>query len=269
LPIIESNYNNQQPVKVRGTALEKAIVVLNAITSSAHAVSLAELAESIDMPRQTIHRVLQALSDTNLIIRAPNKDRYLVGPELTRMSARALRTLNTQPPVRSILEELVEETGETCNIGVLDQGEVIYIERLEGHSPLRLQLEVGSRVPGYCTAIGKLLIAYQHKNIRTRLIETIKPNQFTSRTLLTAESFEKAFSEIRANAYSMNNQEHVDGLIAVAVPIRDSDGAVIAGLAVHGSITRMDQDKLLSYLPGMRDKAERIAGIWSVMPTKQ
>ena len=260
---VAKNPDSKHP-RVRGSALEKAVVVLNAIASSAHAVSLAELSESIEMPRQTIHRILQSLSATNLIIRAPNKDRYVVGPELTRLSVRALTTLNTRPPIRSILQELVEQTGETCNVGVLDQGEVVYIERIEGHSPLRLQLDIGSRVPGYCTAIGKLLIAYQHKNVRTRLIRTINLKRFTAHTLVTPAVLEQAFSEIRSNACSINNQENVEGLIAVAVPIRDQAGKVLAGLAVHGSITRMDQQKVLSYLPQMREKAERIAGIWSV-----
>ncbi|MGI9385567.1 MAG: IclR family transcriptional regulator [Methyloligellaceae bacterium] len=254
----------QQGTSERGSALEKAIRVLEKLASSERPTGLAELTAEIDLPRQTIHRILQQLVETGLIIRAPQKDRYVIGPAMTRLSALALASLNIRPPVRAILDQLATETEETCNIGVLDQDEIVYIERVEGTSPLRLQLQVGSRVPVHCTAMGKLLVAEQHKNVRTRILKATHLRRFTGETLTDAASLEKEFANIRSNGYSFNNEEYVEGLTAIAVPISDLHGKAIAALAVHAPSTRMDLHKALTYLPSMNEKAQKIAEAWAL-----
>ena len=246
----------------RGSALSKALDVLALIAKSERPVGLADLAERLELPRPTLHRVLQQLSDEQLILRAAQKDRYIVGPKLTQLSADALCSLSASPPIRAILNELVLETQETCNVGVLDQDEVVYIERVEGISPLRLQLQVGSRVPFHCTAIGKLLAAQQHKNVRTRLMKSADLKQFTSRTLADEVLLEAEFSKIRSDGYSFNNEEYVEGLSAIAVAITDGNGKAIGAVSVHALHMRMPLEKALTYLPSMRDKADRIAETW-------
>ena len=246
-----------------GSALDKALLVLEEITQSAGPVALADLVLRIDLPRQTVHRILQQLVEAGLIMRAPRKDQYMVGPALTRLSVDALTSSCTQVPVRAALRPLVDATGETCNVGILDQDEVVYIERMDGHSPLRVQLQVGSRVPFHCTAIGKLLVANLHKNVRTRMLSAQPLHRFTGTTLTNTEALEAAFAQIRSDGFSFNNEEFVDGLTAVAVPVRDESGKVIAGVAVHAPSTRMDRAKAVSLLPTLREVAARISGIWA------
>lgn len=245
------------------SALNKALLVLHHLTQSRKPIGLAELVELVELPRQTVHRVLQQLADERLILRAMQKDRYVVGPALTQLSVQTLNSLNTGTPVRAVLETLVERTGETCNIGTLDQDEVIYIERMEGSAPLHLQLEVGSRVPVHCTAIGKLLLAHQHKNIRKRFLNAQPLQPFTANTFTDLAAFEEELGRIRSQGYSFNSQEYVDGLTAMAVAIRDRNNKVIAALAVHAPSTRMDLEKAQSYLPSMNDMAEQISAAWS------
>ena len=197
-----------------------------------------------------------------MLIRAPQKDRYLAGPGLTRLAVNVLVGSSVRAPVRGVLTELAAEFGETCNVGILDQDEVVYIERVEGDSPLRLQLDVGSRVPAHCTAIGKLLVAHQHKNVRTRLLHSINRLAFTDFTLTDPAALEHEFSEIRAQGFSFNHQEYVVGLTALAVLIEDVDGRPLAGLAVHAPATRMSKSRALEYLPRLLDIAQRIAHLW-------
>ena len=246
----------------RGSALEKALDILVKIARSERAIGLAELSELMELPRPTVHRTLQQLIDAKLILRAPQKDRYVVGPALMQLSVDALTSLNAHPPIRSILNDLVNETQETCNVGVLDQNEVVYIERVEGISPLRLQLQAGSRVPFHCTAIGKLLAAEQHKNVRTRLLKASPLERFTDTTLGSSEELEAEFAEIRSGRFSFNNQEFVEGLTAIAVPISDQGGKVVAALSVHALQIRMSREKAITYLPSMHEKAKLISEAW-------
>ncbi len=227
-------------------------------------MGLAEVAEQIDLPRPTIHRVLQQLVEQGLVLRAPQKERYVVGPALQQLAVSALSNLAVQAPLRSILEELVQETQETSNVGVLDQTEVVYIERVEGISPLRLQLQVGSRVPFHCTAIGKLLVAEQDKAFRLKLLKAAPIVKHTDRTIGTIDGLEAEFARIREDGFSFNNEEYVEGLTAIAVPIRDGDGKSIAALSVHALQMRMSKEKAVGYLDSMKSMAERIARAWSL-----
>lgn len=254
----------QQTENLRTSALEKAFLILRKLASSERAIGLAELSEEIELPRQTIHRVLQQLVETGLIIRAPQRDRYEIGPEMTRLSAMALASLNVRPPIRALLNQLVDLTEETCNVGVLDQDDVVYIERVEGISPLRLQLQTGSRVPVHCTAIGKLLVAEQHKNVRSRILQATPLQPFTPSTLIDPEALEAEFAAIRSQGYSFNNEEYVVGLTAIAVAIRDHEKKAVAALAVHASSARMSKETALSYLPGMTDISDKIAQAWAL-----
>lgn len=248
----------------RGSALEKAIHVLNEIATSPRPVGLAELASAIELPRTTIHRILQQLVDMGLVLRAPEKDHYLVGPNMIRLSALSLASMSTHPPLRSVLQELVNETEETCNVGVLDQDEIVYIERVEGTSPLRHHLHVGSRVPVHCTAIGKLLVAELHKNIRTRILAARPLHKFTENTLTDPDDLETEFARIRSQGYSINYEEYERGLTGLAVPIRDRGKKAVAALSINAPSLRMDLETARSYLPSMKAKAGFIAVMWGL-----
>lgn len=249
----------------RGSSLEKAILVLGKIAVSSRPVGLADLASEIELPRPTIHRILQQLADMGLILRAPQKDRYHVGPTMMRLSALALASRNAHPPTRAVLQDLVDEIDETCNVGMLDQDEVVYIERVEGSSSLRLHLQVGSRVALHCTAIGKLLIAEQHKNVRTRILNAKPLKKFTENTLTDEGDLEAEFAAIRANGYSYNNEEFELGLTGIAVPIRDARKKAVAALAIHAPLPRMNRDTALSYLPAMQARARKVSEIWGLV----
>jgi len=248
----------------RGSALGRAIAVLERIVTSKRPIGLAELASDIDLPKATIHRLLQQLCEQGFVLRAAQKDRYVVGPQMLQLSAHALASMNTHPPLRAQLDQLVTNTGETCNVGVLDQDQIVYIERVEGASPLQLQLRVGSRVPFHCTSIGKLLVAEQHKNVRSRILRSRAIESFTKSTLITPEELEAEFAAIRSQGYSFNNQEFVEGLTSIAVAIRDGQQKAVAGLAVHAPLHRMDRQKAISYLPILLEAAEGIAEQWAL-----
>jgi len=248
----------------RGSALGRAIAVLERIVVSNRPIGLADLANEVDLPKATLHRLLQQLSEQGLILRAAQKDRYVVGPNMLQLSAQALASLNAHPPLRAVLDRLVGETGETCNVGLLDQDQVVYVGRVEGTARVRMQLRVGSRVPLHCTAIGKLLLAEQHKNVRTRILTAGQFESFTTNTLIKPRDLEAEFTTIRSQGYSFNNEEYVEGLTAIAVAIRDSQNKAIAALAIHAPLIRMDRETAVSYLPSLTEKAEQIAEMWAL-----
>ena len=158
--------------------------------------------------------------------------------------------------MHAILAELVASMGETCNIGLLDRAELVYVDRVECDWPLRLQLAPNSRVPVHCTANGKLLLSFLESRTRKKLIAGMALTRFTENTITDPQRLEEDCQAIRRDGYAVNDQEYHLGLIGLAVPICDAQGRVIAGLAVHSPLPRLDIAGLRGHLPAMRKAAE-------------
>ena len=153
--------------------LGKALAVLQAVADHPQGVGLPDLAARLGMPRQTVHRVLGQLRDSGLLLRDPVRERFSVGPRLIQLSLSALGS-TTHGRRCGTLRELVDDLGETCNIGVLEGLEYIYVDRIESKWPLRIHLEVGYRAAVDCIAGGKVLLAYLEPELRARLLRSRK-----------------------------------------------------------------------------------------------
>lgn len=249
------------------SAIQKALAVLECVTRDVRPLGVVDIADEIDLPRQTVHRVIKQLEEMNLLTRDPVRDRYSAGERLRQL---ALSTISSSRGTRSthaLLVQLVEEINETCNIGMLDGNEVIYIDRAECDWPLRVQLKAGSHVPAHCTAIGKLLLAHMPNDQREQIISTMEFRKFTKYTITDPVHFTSQLDQIAAQGYSINNQEDAIGLIAMAVPVRDPQGDVVAGLAVHAPEPRFPISRAIECLPTFKNTADRIgAALFSNEP---
>ncbi|HEU4381197.1 MAG TPA: IclR family transcriptional regulator [Hyphomicrobiaceae bacterium] len=248
--------------KERLSTLEKALAVLEAVGDQPQAVGLPDLAARLKLPRQTVHRVLGQLQDAGLVTRHPVRERYSVGPRMTRLALAALNSRNQGAPVRAILADLVEDVNETCNIGVLDDLEYVYLERIECKWPLRTHLSAGSRVCAYGTSGGKTLLAELAPEQCKRLLRSRKLEAHTPHTITKLQDLEAEFARIRTRGFALNNQEYLDGIIGLAVPIKDAGGRAVAALAMHGPVTRLSLKACEEHVPRLAQAAERIARVW-------
>lgn len=252
----DSEDNND--ARTTGSALGKGLTILEALGDGARGLSIAEIVARTDLPKQTVHRVAGQLEELGLIARDHGGDRYRFAGRLRRLARSVLtsgaQTLNT----RRILTDLVGELGETCNVGILDGAEVLYIDRVECHWPLRMQLHPGSRVPVHCTALGKLLLAHLEPDRVQSLVNSLPLEQFTPHTLVTPDALQSALKTIREQGYAVNEEEDFLGLSALAVPVRDISGRVMAGLAVHAPIARFPLSKMLERRGLLEEAAQRI-----------
>ncbi|MDH3639069.1 MAG: IclR family transcriptional regulator [Gammaproteobacteria bacterium] len=253
----------------RGSALDKALIVMDAVMTKDRPVSLAYLTEELSLAKPTIHRILRQLEQASLIQRAPQKDRYWIGPRLNALAAKTLGSRNQPLPTRSILERLVEKLGETCNLGILDQHEVVYLERVECNFPLRFELKIGSRVPAHCTAIGKLLLAHLAQDARERVLTASPLKRYTENTIVDRDKFDWELAKIRQQGYSTNDQEYVPGLIAVAVPITDAQNRAIAAVAIHAPTVRLDLKAAISHIPALQAAALQLTAAWELHTAKE
>ena len=254
---------DQMPRQPHGSALDKAIATLEAVTAYGQPVSLAELSSSLALPRQTVHRILQQLSAAGLIKRALEKDRYSVGPRLSKLATDTLVATNRDATVRSVLQSLVADINETCNIGILDGLDFVYLERIESDWPLRVHLQAGSRVPAYCTSGGKAMLAHLPSRPRKRLLKSRPLKSHSQTTVTDLKTLEKEFEDCRQEGFAINNEEFTPGIIGIAVPVLGSGQQPIAALACHAPSARVSLGSLQNYVPDLQAAARRLSEIWN------
>jgi DNA-binding IclR family transcriptional regulator len=258
---LHNRVKNDQRLNVLG----KALAVLQAVADHPLGVGLPDLAAKLGLPRQTVHRVLGQLRDAGLLLRDPVRERFSVGPRLIQLSLSALGPNNPWPPVRETLRDLVDELGETCNIGVLEGLEYVYVDRIESKWPLRIHLEVGYRAAVNCIAGGKVLLAYLEPELRGRLLRSRKLAARTPRSITSVSQLEAELERVRARGYGTSNQENFEGIVAIAVPILDGRERVVAALTMHGPMPRVSMESCEAALPRLRQGAHRIAAAWGLV----
>ncbi|MGQ7791982.1 IclR family transcriptional regulator [Faunimonas sp. B44] len=243
-----------------GSALGRAMQLLETILESDHSLGMQEICTRLDLPRQSAHRILNQLLELGLLQRHLNRERFTVGPRLRLLALKTAYQSHSTGPFHTVLEALAEQTNETCNLGILDQNKVLLIDRVESEWSLRVHSEVGKRLDPHASAIGKLILSHLPKTRRRQILEASQPlKRFTAFTLVDMDELEAEFAAIRRRGFSISNQGTTLGMLSLAVPVRDPDGRVVAGLAVQAPFVRMDMERALNEtVPLMMASAERM-----------
>lgn len=241
-----------------GSAVFRVLDLLQTVASSDRALTLAELCAKLDLPKPTMHRLCQRMENEGYLMREPGGRHYGVGPKLLRMGLDVVRS-GISAERRAVLESLVEAIGETCNFTTLAGHEVLYLDRVEARWPLRLHLEPGSRVPLHCTASGKLFLAAMPPDRCRRLLDAIQLLEMTPRTITDRAGLEAELAAIREQGYSLDREEFLIGLIAIAVPVKDRGGRTFAAIACHAPVARLSLAQAEAHLPILKQASERLA----------
>ena len=175
--------------------------------------------------------------------------------------ARAVLASSPEQLLRhAVLENVSTEIGETCNLAVPAEGGMVYFDRVETKWPLRHQfLPVGSRVPLHCTASGKLFLSSQAPAARVEMVAGLELEPMTPNTLTSAAALLDALEEIAETGVGTDDEEFIDGMVALAVPILDSKGRLCATLAFHAPTIRMTLDEARVHLPTLEEGAKKLS----------
>ena len=221
---------NLQSVRRAVTALEQ--------IADAGELGVSELGRRLGVHKATASRLVAALADRGLLARYPVSERYRLGFGLIRLAGAAMASLDIVRTAHPILEDLAEKTRETVNLGVVSGDAVVYIDQVAGTRSVVAVSWVGRRTPLHCTSNGKVLLAFADERERARLL---KPPlaRMTSSTITDRDRLRTQLDEVVARGYAQTLEELEEGLHAVAAPVRQADGEVVAALSVSGPAFRM------------------------------
>ena len=242
-------------------SLERGLAILAAFKPSQPLLGISDLARALTLNRSTAHRYVGTLTALGYLQQDRDTRKYRLGPRVLDLGFSAINSMKLPELAQPHLQHLSDETGNTVNMAVLDGTEIVYLVRVRSataaQSEIDLDLHVGSRLPAYCTSMGKVLLAYLADDAALAEIELVKrgPNTVTRRRELLAE-----LERVRATGLAVNNEELAYGLRSIAAPVRGRSGAVEAAinLAVHRTMVSMD-DLVARLGPALQHAAAEIS----------
>jgi IclR family pca regulon transcriptional regulator len=228
-------------------SLERGLAILSSFDPDRPLIGVSELSRDLELSRSTTHRYIATLTQLGYLQQDPDSKRYRLGPRVLDLGFSAINSMDLREIAAPHLRQLSDETGYTVNLAILDGTDVVYIERCRtarpGQRDIDLNLHVGARLPAYCTALGKAILAFVPEQQLERIIEQIDfaprgPNTLTGPKALRAE-----LDKIRVSGIAVNDAELAYGLRSIAAPIHSQSGEVVAALnlAVHRTMVTMDE----------------------------
>lgn len=253
----------KSPSRDKGTSFLRVFRILDAVVDANRSLTVAEIGKTTGLPVPTTHRLCKMLLQERFLQYDIDGKRLHGGPRLFNFGGRILSVSHLDLERRAILEALVDETGETCNIAIAEGTRMIYADRVESHWPLRVQLPIGTPVPLHCTASGKLYLALLEPLVRRSILERLRLSKETKSTIVDVDELDSKLREICGQGFGTDDEEFIEGLVAVSVPILDANGRFCAGLALHAPKFRMTMEGALENLPTLRLAARQIEDLVS------
>jgi len=250
------------PVEINGeTPTLRLFALLEVIAAKDEFQSLQSLAEKTQIPKPSLHRMLQQLEAAGLLTRSADNRHYATGTRLRRLAQNLLLNDTFHGARHGVLRALVNEVGESCNLTALSGNEVIYLDRVETPAPLRFYLHSGSRVPVHCSASGKVFLAGMTPAQRQRLLAHVPLEAFTPKTLTDLSALEEELKAVKRQGFAVDNEEFLPGLLCVAVRVPQSAGRSNLCVAVQAPTMRLNAEKALKLLPALQRAADALSRI--------
>lgn len=234
------------------------LYILKTVAEAAAPVTVAEVGEALDLPKPTIHRLFQTLEDDGWLMRDLGGRGFVAGHLLRRMAANTFSGPGLRRERIAILQRLAEAVGETCNISMPEGDTMVYVDRVETHWPLRIRMPIGSRVPLHCTSAGKTYLSTLPQPQFQRVLRRLKLTAQTPHSITTLEVLAAEIARTRDRGYGEDDQEMIEGMIALAVPIRDNLDRVFGTLSFHAPVQRLTLDGALQHLPLLKQTATEL-----------
>ncbi|BBB00923.1 putative IclR family transcriptional regulator [Actinacidiphila reveromycinica] len=235
-------------------SLERAFDLLERVADAGGEVGLSELSASSGLPLPTIHRLMRTLVDCGYVRQQPNR-RYALGPRLIRLGESASRLLGAW--ARPHLAELVETTGETANMALLDGDEAVYVAQVPSRHSMRMFTEVGRRVLPHSTGVGKALLAQvPPERARALLARTGMPAA-TEHTITDPDVLLAELERVRERGYAVDDNEQEAGVRCLAVAVPGAPTA--AAISISGPAARVTEAATDRIVPVLHDVARRLA----------
>lgn len=239
-------------------AVERALQILGCFDDEHPERGISDIAQAVGLHKATAHRIVTTLVNYGYLERVVEEQKYKLGLELPNLGYKVLRRMDLRREALPFMKQFVDEWDETCDLSIFDQGRVFYIEVIRGNRALTISAAVGQGLPAHCTASGKLFLAY-HPADELDVFLKLPLNSYTKKTVTSPGELRKQLEEIRQQGYAVDYEEYEPGVCAVAAPIFNRSGRVIAAIGVPSPMSRMTPERISQIAEAFKEAATAIS----------
>jgi DNA-binding IclR family transcriptional regulator len=239
--------------------LDRTLHVLELLAAAGDGLSIADLCRALAAPKSSVFNILATLEVRGYVRHANGAGKYVLTTRLYRLGSAAVAQLDVKRTLYPILLALVDHTGETANLGILDGDEAIYIESVEGHSRVRVAVTPGERIELHCTALGKVLLAHLPPEKAAAMLKGRRLKAHTPHTITSITALKSRLAIIRERGYSIDDEEDNADIRCIGAPIRDYAGSVVAAVSSTAPKHRLPDDQVAERARLVCDYAARMS----------
>ncbi|MET7403151.1 IclR family transcriptional regulator [Dactylosporangium sp. NPDC005572] len=255
-PASASDDEPSGPPAALSQSLERGLAILSAFTSAGPLLGVADLSRAVGLNRSTTYRYVATLASLGYVQQDADTRKYALGPRVIDLGFAALSSMEVTRVAHRHLQALSDETGYAASMAVLDGPDIVYVERCRSRRTagvaVDLNLHVGSRLPAYCTSMGKVLLAHREPVALRTLLDRTDLARRGPKTIVAREQLMAALARVRQSGIAVSDEELAPGLRSIAAPVRDRTGHVVAAINVAAHLTTWTTslDSLVARLEG-------------------
>jgi IclR family KDG regulon transcriptional repressor len=239
-------------------AVERALQILGCFDDQHQERGISEIAQAVDLHKATAHRIVTTLVNYGYLERADDGQKYRLGLVLPELGFKVIRRMDLRREAMPYMLQLVEQWDETCDLSVFDQGQVFYVEVVRGNRALSIAAAVGQRLPAHCTASGKLFLAYLPGDTLESYLSRPMVS-YTENTITSKDELLKQLKTIRSQGYAVDKEETEAGVSAIAAPIYNGQGSIIAAMSIPSPASRLVTAQIPEMARSLMDATQAIS----------
>ena len=240
-------------------SLDRALDILERIIEHDKPLGITEISQGTDLHKSTVYRLVDTLCYRGYLSQDPETGKYKIGMKFFELGSRVINNLDLRTQAKPYLNELEDKTGETVHLGVLEDTEMIYIDKVESRKTIRMESHVGKRVHTHNTALGKVTLAHLSREEVDRIIDKAGLPEYTENTITKEEELKTELEKVYDQGFALDDEESEKGIRCIAGPIFDHDGELIAAFSISGPANRMTKDKIEQIQETVKDYSLRIS----------
>ena len=236
-------------------SLSRALKLLSALSYHGSGLSLSEVALEVGLPNSTAHRLLTTLQNERFVRFESERSVWLIGVQAFRVGSAFVRSRDVVTISRPFMRRLMEQSGETVNLGIADRGEVVYLAQVECQKMMRAISGPGGRARMHCSGVGKAILSHFTRDAAQKILCGYELIRETSHTLTSFEALTQDLDVSRQQGYAVDDEENAIGLRCVAAAIFDEHGEPLAAISVSGPSARVTDQRI----PALGELVHKVA----------
>ena len=245
--------------EIPNRTLQRGLEMLEILSTHPQGMALCDLTHAMELPRSTAYNLLQTLVCLGYAVPAADGAKYVISSRMFEIGSAGMQDRDAMPLLREGMRQIQSALNETVHLGVRSGSETLYIDKLDSTRAIRMSSRVGTRMPLYCTALGKALLSGMTDEQIRRLYGQEKLKAYTSHTITDLETLLAQIGAIRRDGYAVEREENEPNVCCVAVPLRNAAGEAVYAMSVSAPAFRMQEEELhrcVKLLGEIREKIE-------------